>query len=156
MVEVNHRLPCRRAEGVSLLALLRGKAMKAKEIAVFCEDDMLFVLIAKDLAELLEIFCAADVLSEVLLLGFGDGGTADEVEEVAGTVVEPLDDGPGEERDNEGEDGLEKEEQTAEDEGGVVPHAETAEKGETGHGGLCSTLHPVLRVLIADKSRDRL
>ena len=107
--------------------------MKAEEVAVLGENNVLLMLVAKDLAELLEVLRAADALCEALLVGLGDRGPDDEVEEGAGAVVEPLDDRLWEEGDNEGEEGLEGDEECADDDGDVVSGGDAAEERETGH-----------------------
>lgn len=90
---------------------------------------MLLVLVAEDLAELLEVLCAADTLCETVLVRLGYGRTDEEMEDGARAVVEPFDDRLWEEGDDEGEDGFEGDENTAEDEGSVVSCCEPTEKG---------------------------
>lgn len=134
MVEVDDGLAGGCARVLSGLALLGGETVEAEEVAVFCEDDVLLVVVAKDLAEFLKVLCAADALCETVLVGFGDRRADDEVEEMARAVVEPFDDGLWEKRDNEGEDGLKEDEEAAADEGSVVARGETADERQSSHG----------------------
>ena len=67
--------------------------MEAEEVTILCEDDVLLILVAEDLAKFLEVFCTANALGETLLVRLGDRRTDDEVENGARAVVEPFDDG---------------------------------------------------------------
>ena len=82
----------------------------------------------------MEILGFSYALSEALLGRFGDWGANDEVEEDAGAVVEPFNDGFGEEGDNDCEYGLEEDKDAAKDEGGVVSGGDATEERDAGHG----------------------
>ena len=64
VMEVDDGLPGGRAGWRAWLASLRGKAMDAEEVTVGREDEVLFVDIAKQLAELLKVLGLADVVCE--------------------------------------------------------------------------------------------
>ena len=96
---------------------------------------MLFVLVPEDLAKLLEVFCLAYALRKALFVRLWDWRADDEVEEIARAFIEPFNDRFGEEGDNEGEDGLEKDENATDDEGDIVSGRDATDEGEPGHGG---------------------
>ena len=63
-----------------ILTLLGWETMEAEKIAVLGEEDMLFMLVAKDFAELLEALSTANALSKSLLVGLGSWCADGEVE----------------------------------------------------------------------------
>ena len=110
-----------------------AKTMQAQEIAILRQDNVLLEGVTEYFAQLFEVSRASYPVRESLFLGLGPRWSDNQVEYRFGTVIEPLYDGLGKERDDKRKEGLRDNDNEAEDNSRIFTAAQASYKRDTRH-----------------------